>query len=491
MSPLVHHGHLAPVLRGVGLVLHVPALMALVSLAVCVICAELEAVPGFVMTACVAGGLGQVLFWLGFRGMEIRQHHAMLIAAVAWLLVSVVGALPFWVFAHHLCDEGGRVFLAPENALFESLSGFTATGLTMVERASELPRSLQWWRSFSEWVGGVGVIMLMLSVLPPSRDALHLYYSEGREQRILPSIKSTTQAIWSVYVLYTLVGIGLLWLAGEPFWRALNHGMTAIATGGFTITDDSLAKTPAGVKLAYLPLMVMGAISFLLHYRLIWHRGRDFGDGELRLLLATLVFGSGLLAVENVWGVPGSGAFESVFQWVSALTTTGFQSVSLQHWSVSALVMLTLASTAGAMAGSTCGGIKQMRVLYLFKGIGWRLQAILGRPHQVMRYRLDHTTLSRSEAEHRVQAASVLTATWLTSMLIAVLILVHVVPEGTRLEQVIFEVASAQGNVGLSAGITGASLPLVGKLVLMAVMWVGRLEIVPVLVLVVQLFVRR
>jgi trk system potassium uptake protein TrkH len=491
MSPLAHHGHLAPVLRGVGLVLHVPALMALVSLAVCMMCAELEAVPGFVTTACVAGGLGQVLFWLGFRGMEIRQHHAMLIAAIAWLLVSVVGALPFWLLAHHLWDEGSHVFLAPENALFESLSGFTATGLTMVERASELPRSLQWWRSFSEWVGGVGVIMLMLSVLPPSRDALHLYYSEGREQRILPSIKSTAQAIWSVYVLYTLVGIGLLWLAGEPPWRALNHGMTAIATGGFTITDDSLAKTPDVVKLAYLPIMVMGAISFLLHYRLIRRRGKESGNGELRLLLATLVFGSGLLAVENVWVVPGTGAFESAFQWISALTTTGFQSVALQHWSIPALVMLTLASTAGAMAGSTCGGIKQMRVLYLFKGIGWRLQAILGRPHQVMRYRLDHTTLSRSEAEHRVQAASVLAATWLTSMLIAVLILVHVVPEGTRLEQVIFEVASAQSNVGLSTGITGASLPLVGKLVLMAVMWVGRLEIVPVLVLVVQLFVRR
>jgi trk system potassium uptake protein TrkH len=478
-----------PVLRGLGLVLHVPALMALLTLPLCVLFDELAALPAFVVTLLLALGFGQGLFWAGYHDTEIRQHHALLIAALAWLLVSFIGALPFWMAARAMDDPDTAVFLPIENALFESLSGFTATGLTMVHHESGLPHTLQWWRTFSEWVGGVGVIVLMLSVLPPSRDALYLYYSEGREQKILPSIKSTTRAIWSVYVLFTLAAISLLWLVGEPPWRAINHGMTAIATGGFSVTDESLTETSTAVKLAYLPIMVAGAISFLFHYRLIHERKRRtaiMDNGELRLFLGTLAVGSGLLILENQCSGPTATNLDSVFQWVSALTTTGFQTVALCQWHMGALLLLSLALTAGAMAGSTGGGLKQMRVLYLMKGMMWRLQDIQGRPHQVIRYRLDNAVLTRADADHRVQAAAVLTATWLVSMFVAVVVLAHVVPEDTTLEQVIFEVASAQGNVGLSTGITSVELPLVGKLMLMMVMWIGRLEIVPVLVLIIQ-----
>jgi trk system potassium uptake protein TrkH len=209
-------------------------------------------------------------------------------------------------------------------------------------------------------------------------------------------------------------------------------------------------------------------------------------NGELRLFLGTLAVGSGLLILENQCSGPTATNLDSVFQWVSALTTTGFQTVALCQWHMGALLLLSLALTAGAMAGSTGGGLKQMRVLYLMKGMMWRLQDIQGRPHQVIRYRLDNAVLTRADADHRVQAAAVLTATWLVSMFVAVVVLAHVVPEDTTLEQVIFEVASAQGNVGLSTGITSVELPLVGKLMLMMVMWIGRLEIVPVLVLIIQ-----
>lgn len=482
-----------PVISGVGLVLHVPALMALASVVVCLVFQEFLAVAAFLVTALVAGILGQALFRTRYAGMEVAQHHAMLVAAISWLAVSLLGALPFLLIARMFpADDIIGVFRAPENALFESLSGFTATGLTMVNNASALPPSLQWWRSFSEWVGGVGVIVLMLSVLPPGRDALHLYYSEARGQKILPSIQSTTKAIWSVYILYTLAGIVLLWLTGEPLWRAINHGMTAIATGGFTITDDSLASAPAGAELVYLFIMVLGAISFLLHYRLVWRRGvrtSAMGDAELHLFLVMLALGSGLLLLEARRSE--SAGLQPIFHWVSALTTTGFQTAPLDRVTAPLMVLFIVAMTAGAMAGSTGGGIKQLRVLYILKGVGWWLKGMLGRPHQVMRYRLDDATLSKAEAETRVEAASVLMATWLVVLFLEIFVLLHVVPEDTRFEQVVFEVASAQGNVGLSTGLTHSHLPLTGKLVLMAAMWMGRLEIVPVLVLIFQVWARR
>lgn len=482
-----------PVIAGIGLILHVPALMALVSVPICLLFEEFYAVPAFLATTLVAGLFGQALVSVRYPDMEIQQHHAMLIAALSWLAVAAVGALPFlWIGRLSPAHDVTAVFAALDNALFESLSGFTATGLTMVAHASELPRSLQWWRSFSEWVGGVGVIVLMLSVLPPGRDALHLYYSEARGQQILPSIRSTTKAIWSVYILYTLTGIVLLWLVGEHPWRAVNHAMTAIATGGFTITDESLAATPPSVDMIYALLMVFGAISFLLHYRLLWHRGMRTSvlrDTELRLFLLMLVAGSLVLWMER----RGADAhwLEGVFHWVSALTTSGFQVGPIDQGGVPSVLLLTLAMTAGAMAGSTGGGIKQIRILYALKGISWRLKGILGRPHQVMQFRLNGNPLSGNKARAGVEAASFLLAIWMALLFLSVFVLLHVLPAGTALENVVFEVASAQGNVGLSTGLTHPDLPLLGKLVLMLAMWMGRLEIVPVLVVFVHFWTRK
>ncbi|MGF1613918.1 MAG: TrkH family potassium uptake protein [Gammaproteobacteria bacterium] len=474
------------------MILHVPALMALLSVAVCLVFQEFYAVPAFLATALVAGLLAQALFAVRGRGRGIHRHHAMLVAALSWLAVAFLGALPFLLVARWHPVEGTiEVFATLENAFFESLSGFTATGLTMVSHASELPYSLQWWRSFTEWVGGVGVIVLMLAVLPPGRDALQLYYSEAREQRILPSIQSTTKAIWSVYLSYTLVGILLLWLAGEPLWRAVNHGMTAIATGGFTITDNSLEYASTSVAMVYMVIMVLGGISFLLHYRLLWRQemqANTLRNAELRLFLLMLGIGGAVLWTHH--GGSDSQGFAPLFHWVSALTTAGFQVSPVGQVSTTLVLWLILAMTVGAMAGSTGGGVKQIRIVYVLKGVGWRLRGILGRPHEVLRYRLNGIPLAAGEAQHAVEAASVLLAIWLLLMFVGVVVLLQVVPVGTRLEHVIFEMASAQGNVGLSAGLTHADLPLPGKLVLMVAMWTGRLEIVPVLAVLFHLFAR-
>lgn len=464
-----------PVSRGVGLLLHVPALMALLSLPVCVFFDEYSGLPVLAGTAATGLIVGQSLFWSGRGHTPGQPRHAMLIAAVAWLLVSVVGALPFVLGAHS----------AILDALFESISGFTGTGMSVLH-ADQLPHYLQWWRSLSQWIGGVGVIVLLLSILPPRRGALELYYSESRDQKLLPSIRSTARAIWSIYLGYTLLGIGLLWLGGVPVWRAVNHGMTAIATGGFAITDNSLMQAPGLAKAIYLPIMIAGAVSFYAHYQAVDTRRPVkslFASSELKLFWFVLLFGAVILAAENFL-LYQAGWLDSVLQWVSAVTTTGFQSESLGDWHPGTLFFMSLAMLVGATAGSTGGGLKMIRVVLLYKSIVWSLAEINRRPHELVRLTFDGRALTKGDAASRVRAATTLTYAWFVVSALGVLAMSYAVPDSTPLQVTIFDVFSAQSNVGLSAGLVGPNLSAAGKLILMIVMWMGRLEIIPVMVLI-------
>lgn len=464
-----------PVVRGVALLLHVPALMSLVGLPICLVYGEADGFRVMATTGLVSLAVAQLLYWPSRAGTQLYRRHAMLIAAISWLLISAFGALPF-MLGHDasLVDAG-----------FESLSGFTGTGLSVLT-PSRLPHYLQWWRSLTQWIGGVGVIVLLLSILPPRRGALELYYSETRDQKILPSVRSTARAIWSIYCVYTVLGIGLLWLGGEPLWRAINHGMTAIATGGLTITDDSLKSTPALTKLAYLPILIAGAIGFFTHYQAVQSRRplrALFTGSEQTLFWSVLVLGATLLAADNGW-LGQSNTVDSVVQWVSAATTGGFQSAPLADWHPGTLVLLCLVMLVGTMAGSTGGGLKMERVVLLYKSMRWSLAALTRRPHEVLRLTYDGVALVKADAAARMRAVTTLTIGWVCVSLLAIIALSHCVPADTPLQSIVFEVTSAQSNVGLSTGLADASLSTPGKLTLMVVMWAGRLEIVPVLVLI-------
>ncbi|HET7314524.1 TrkH family potassium uptake protein [Salinisphaera sp.] len=429
----------------------------------------------FAWTAAAGFVLGQGLYWPARGHTPTQARHAMLIAALAWLAVSAVGTLPF------IIGRGIPVI----NAMFESLSGFTGTGMSVL-RADRLPHYLQWWRSLSQWIGGVGVIVLLLSILPPRHSALELYYSESREQKLLPSVRSTARAIWSIYVVYTGLGIGLLWLGQVPIWRAINQGMTAIATGGFAITGDSLMSSTPLAKLLYLPIMIAGAIGFYAHYHAVRERRPIqgwFGSSEQKLFWFILVLGALALAANN-FILYRTSWLDSVLQWVSAATTTGFQSASLAHWHPGALFMMSLVMLVGATAGSTGGGLKMLRLVLLYKSIVWRLAEITRRPHEIVRLTFDGEALAKDDANSRVQAATTLTYGWFLVSATAVLVMTYSVPDTTPLQITIFDVFSAQSNVGLTAGLVGPSLSIPGKLTLMVVMWMGRLEIIPIMVLI-------
>jgi len=475
------------VLRDLGVVLHVPGAMALVSIGVAVLAGESSAALAFLITALTAFAVGQILY-RAFRsqGEPLRVANAMIAAVLAWTATPLFAALPF-VFMAWSAPAGngwGEVFVNPLSALFEATSGFTSTGLTMVDHPSQLPHALQWWRSFLQWVGGVGIILATLTVFHPSGDAYRLYFSEGREQTIGDDVTASVLRMWWIYVLYTGCGATLLWLAGMDAWAALNHAMTAIATGGFSVNDQSIAGYGVAVKLVMVVLMMMGAISFAVHFRLLITRKAGFlhHDAEVHAFAVLLGVGFAALVLENWWSGGAPLVVDSLFQWTSALTTSGFQTTDIASWSPTALMALSLAMIIGGMAGATTGGLKLKRVVLLMDAALARVRGVAQHPWRLMEHRPITGPDEDVHATRALEAAVIMTGLWLALLVIAVVVMLHVTPVGTPLEHVLLEIASALGNVGLSTGLTHSDMGWASKVTLMTVMWLGRLEIVPVLV---------
>ncbi|MGF1480036.1 MAG: TrkH family potassium uptake protein [Cyanophyceae cyanobacterium] len=483
------NAYIQTILRNTGRLLHIPSVMALLTLPICLIFQEYGNILPFLLTSGVAFAVGQLLFRLFRRRTDVYLREAMLIVAISWAAIPLVSALPFVLIASQseppLTPLSLLDFQNPLNAIFESMSGFTSTGLSMATSPSNLPHSLQWWRSFMEWVGGVGIAILILSILEPTIDEDKLYSAEGRSKKIGDTIKGTVQRIWKIYLLYTALGILLLRVAGMPWWDSINHAMAAIATGGFSIKDDSIGSYSPLIQLAVIPIMIAGAISFYTHYYFLRRRRLSalWIDTQHRFLWALLAAGTLILAVENYWFEGSFLWLDSVFQWVSALGTCGYNTVTIQDWSAVVKVWLCFALIVGAAAGSTVGGIKMSRLAALCKGVLWRFKRIVRQPQAPIRYRIDSQELSEQEANDRVRGASVLSLLWLAMLFLGTVILLHVVSPQYSTVDVFFEAASALGGVGLSTGITGPDLHWLGKVMLTVYMWMGRLEIIPVLIL--------
>jgi trk system potassium uptake protein TrkH len=265
--------------RDVGRIVQAVSLMMVISVAVAAINREFYTVPAFVVSAVITAGVGTGLVWRYRDASPPAKRDAMVTAATAWALVGVLGGLPLLLIAWTIqidpfpvwantppMDATTAVFLHPLDAVFESMSGFTGTGLTMAAVEEQLPRSMHWWRSFIEWVGGVGVIVLTVAILRRgggSSGSYTLYESEARSEKIHPSIVTTVQEIWKIFVGLTVASIVLFFLVGMPLWDAINHAMTGIATGGFSVHAASIGHYDSPlIEYAVVPVMVAGSIAF-------------------------------------------------------------------------------------------------------------------------------------------------------------------------------------------------------------------------------------
>ena len=280
------------ILKDLGRIFIVLGLLMLLLSIVSVIFSEFALLSAVLLTAALAFCLGFVLRYICRDAREPQLGHAMITAAAAWLVVPAISSLLF-IFV-----EGMR----PLDSLFEAMSGWTGTGLTMFAHPSALTHTIQFWRSFMQWVGGIGVIVLMVTILArPGTASFFLYKAEAREEKIHPSIVSTVRILWWIYLLLTGFGIALFYLAGMSLWEAINHAMTGIGTGGFSITDTSMAYyNNVKIELAIILIMLLGAMPFLVHYKLLRGNIRAFfNDPQCRALFGIVPLLLIPLCVEN------------------------------------------------------------------------------------------------------------------------------------------------------------------------------------------------
>jgi len=522
---------LATIARDVGSLLLMEAALMAVTGAVAVGFGEWYPATG-ILVACVLTGATGLAARRGFAGAPApKMKHGMIIAAGGWFAVALFGALPFLLAAYVTPTAVTETFVPagasyqssllyfrdPLHALFESMSGWTGSGLTMAVHEPSLPRAIQWWRSLIQWVGGVGVIVLTVSILArPGSGSYALYRSEAREERIHPSIISTVRTVWKLVVAYTLLGAVMLVVAirasdygaGLPLWevgwQALNHAMTGLTTGGFSVTDNSIATYGSPlVETVLLPIMTLGAIAFPIHYAVL--HDRDYSqlwrDVQTRWLLVLLVAGAAVLAIQNLrvltdafegtWrALPAVGLSaaevdavrDSTFQFVSALTCTGFQSAPIGGWGEGSKVLVSGAMVLGGAAGSTVGGIKIIRGYLVARGIRWQLSRVFLPASAVVTGRIGDRRLGRAEMEREFAEAAVVSMLWLLLLVASTLVMVNFAGAEFTLGDALFEVASAQGNVGLSSGITGPGMEPILEAMFLFNMWIGRLEIIPILV---------
>jgi len=516
------------VLRDVGGLLLIIGALMLVPALVAVLYREPYAGGSLVASAAITAGLGFLLHRGFYDAPEPKLRHAMVTAGAGWLAVALCGSLPYYLAAHwtppsviaSYVPAGAdyvsslHFFRDPLNAFFEAMSGYTTTGLTMTVHEPSLAHSLLFYRSFTQWIGGAGVVVLALAILRQGGGAggYSLYQAEARERRVRPSIITTARSIARAYVALTLLVAAYLattmfvvlpdYGVGATLFEAVNHAMTGQATGGFSVLDDSIAGYGSYLlEVAHIPPMILGAIALPLYYVAFSERDPQAftGDPQVRTMFTLMVVGVPTIvflltqvtfplpSFEAGWmataaGFVNSTAFrEGLFQWVSGLSGTGWQTSAIGAWAAPPILWLVLfGMNIQGSAGSTTGGIKLLRAYLVGKGLRQEIYRAFLPRNAIQSINIGDRVLDDEQAAEEFRRAGLLVLAYLIVLALGIIVYLGVVPT-TPLDDAIFEVASAQGTVGLSAGLTGPAMNTTIKSMFVFLMWLGRLEIFPVL----------
>ncbi len=403
---------------------------------------------------------------------RIRPRDGFLVVGGAWIVVSIAGAMPYV-----LCGV-----LGPVDAFFEAVSGFTTTGSTVIVDTTVVPHALLLWRAMTQWLGGMGIILFTIAILPLlGIGGMQLFKAEVPgpvTDKVRPRLAATARSLWGIYVGLTAAEWLALRLAGVSGFDALCHSFTTLATGGFSTRNASVGELgSASVEWIITVFMLLAGINFVLHYRLLAGRFRDvFRDSELRYFLAVAAGATVLLAVLTAG--PGRSIEETVriaaFQAASILTTTGYVTTDFELWVPAAQVVLLVLMVLGGMSGSTGGGVKSLRTLLAFKSLRVTVHRLI-HPHAVRPVKYGGSPVPES----------VLGGVWafLTAYAALSLIGVFVVAAyGYDLMTAVSASLTAIGNVGPGIGEVGAydnfaHFPGPVKLVLSWLMLLGRLEV--------------
>ncbi len=444
------------------LMLQLLAFLLVIPLAVSLLAREFE-------LSLIFAGLGTGAFALGLLGRKggepsLDGKEALIVVGLSYLVFSLFGAVAFLPVASFW------------DGFFEAVSGFTTTGLSVMDVAS-LPPALLFFRGYSQWVGGIGIIILTLIVLHvPGREARKLYVEEFGKENRLGDIRKTARTVLAIYAILTAAGYLVYVLTGMGWFDALLHIMATVSTGGFSSHAGSLAYYPRPMtQLAVVFFMILGAVGFPAYYFLSKKRPKRFiRDPQLLVLLATGLAAAILYAA--VWYAKTRQFLPSLFQSFSALTTTGFSTAEYSAWPPLVKGMSVILMIIGGSSYSTAGGVKIIRIIVFFKLVRWVVAKRLLPEAARVPIQTEGVPVSDTDLKNIFSFFTIYLIILAGSSLVFML-------SGYGAGAALFENASALGTVGLSTGITSAGLPWFLKLVLIFDMWAGRLEILPVLVI--------
>lgn len=437
----------------------------------------------FAVAFCAILGLG-LLLWYPLRRdrKELRFRDGFLIVVLFWTVLSGVGAVPL------LLLESPSLSLV--DALFESMSGLSTTGATVLTGIDDLPRSILYYRQQLQWLGGMGIIVLAVAVMPMlGIGGMQLYRAETpgpmKENRLAPRIAETAKKLWYVYVSLTIACMLSYRLAGMSWFDALGHAFSTVAIGGFSTHDASLAWFQSSeVNLVAGVFMLLSGFNFALHYGVFRSRRIQayLEDPEARAYLA-MVLGVSVLSVlvlyqDGYFQTFGETVIDGTVQVISVVTTTGFITSEFHLWPSFLPVLLILLSTAGGCAGSTAGGMKVIRIILLFKQ-GARETSRLVHPNAVIPIKIGGKPVQEN----------VINAVWgffALYMLSYVVLLVALMATGSDHVTAFSAVTACLNNLGPGLADVASNYAGVadsGKVILIVAMLLGRLELFTLLVL--------
>jgi len=439
------------------------------------------------ITSCI-GGLFYFLFRPVNGKISLTHKEGFLIVATGWFLAAAFGSLPYMIYG--ALPQFG-------NAFFESMSGFTTTGATVITNIGNLPHGILFWRSLTQWLGGMGIIILSIAILPLlGVGGMQLYKAElpsPVKDKLTPRVAETARTLWIVYIIISIVEFIMLLTGGMDVFNAICHTFSTMSTGGFSTSDAGIAHFHS----AYIDgiitfFMLVAGINFTLHYGLITGNFKAiFRNSELRLYLGIILAAVIIITIslkQNLFYEAGGYLRHASFQVVSILTTTGFTTANFDNWpSLSKIILLTLMFIGGS-AGSTSGGIKCLRVLLILKYIYKELYRLV-HPHAVTAVKLGK----------RIVYPETMASIWgffMLYLMMTVVASIILAMLGLDMMTAFSSVVSTIGNIGpgfgaINPSTTYSEIPYLGKWVLSFCMLAGRLEIYTVIILLIPEFWKR
>jgi trk system potassium uptake protein TrkH len=471
--------HLSTIIADIGDIFVLVAPLTVLPLIVALIYAEWNMLLPVASVPVTFLLLGLVLRSIPRSQRGTRLSTTLCSVALFWFASAAISGIPFMI--------GLRMGFT--DALFEGMAGWTGTAFSMIPSPETAPHALLFWRSYMQWIGGIGIIAVAITMAGSTGLFRSKFLrSENRDEPLIPGLIASTRVLWRIYGVLTFLAIGLILFTGLSLWESVNLALSAVSTGGYTLHPGGILYYHSLLlELILIPVMIAGALPFRLYYLVVENRRLSlFGDEQVKLFFAIMAIGVIALTYDLMFfgNLDLAMAFEQgLFMTVAALTTTGFQIANPHSWASVTLLFLAMIVFIGGSAGSTAGGVKLNRIALAIRALLWWFNRQFVSGKILIPFRIEGRVIPRATAELEAAKNMLVIILSVVTIFLASLAVIQFHLTTFSLTEVVFEVVSAFSTCGITTGYVSPGMPIISKWIFIGVMWIGRLEVIPVIML--------